>query len=115
MEASNTTRIGPTMRAITTVVEAMPGITKSDALREVGRPVSGLGCWRPIERVLAAGLVISVPGPHGHSLFRNERARRLHGLRQELLHGTPSPREVEQIRAEIDVLCAEQAATWAEA
>lgn len=44
------------MRELADVVSACPGINKSQALRAMGRPVSGLGCWYPLQR--AIGVVI---------------------------------------------------------
>jgi hypothetical protein len=77
-----------------------------------------MGCWYPIQRALAAGVVIEdrsnpwVPR-NRHALFANERDQVIFNPRHELLHGQPSLERAEQIMAEVDRLRAEQAATWA--
>ena len=84
-------------------VDAMPGCNKTTALLSTGRPARGMGCWYPLQRTIAAGLVIvdtANPWAKGneHLLFRNERARQLFNLRSELLSGNPGPERSAQIR-----------------
>ena len=106
-------RIGPRMRVLADIVSAVPGITKSDALRAAGLPVRGMGSGRELNRAITAGLVVV---EHERvnlcRLFATERdRRRWHLVRDLLTPGTPAGR-VAEIRAEITVLDAERAATW---
>ena len=106
-------RIGHRMRELQAIVSAVPGISKSDALRAAGLPVHGLGSGRELNRAIAAGLIIV---EHEHArrcrLFASERdRRRWHLAREALTQGTPAGR-VAEIRAEIAALDAERAATW---
>ncbi len=94
------------------IVSAVPGISKSDALRAAGLPVHGLGSGRELNRAIAAGLVIV---EHEHArrcrLFASERdRRRWHLAREALAQGTPAGR-VAEIRAEITAFDAARAAT----
>ena len=94
-------RIGHRMRELQAIVSAVPGISKSDALRVAGLPVHGLGSGRELNRAIAAGLVIV---EHEHArrcrLFASDRdRRRWHLAREALTQGTPA-RRVAKIRAE---------------
>lgn len=106
-------RIGYRMRELADIVSAMPGFSKSDALRAAGLPTRGLGSGRELNRAIAAGLVVV---EHERAnlcrLFASERARRRwHLAREALTPGTPAGR-VAEIRAEIASLDVERAATW---
>jgi hypothetical protein len=108
-----TPRIGYRMRELADIVSAMPGCSKSDALRAAGLPVRGMGSGRELNRAISAGLVLV---EHEHAkrcrLFATERdRRRWHLVRELLLPGIPAGR-VAEIRAEITALDAERAATW---
>lgn len=106
-------RIGPTMAAIRDYVSCVPGCTKAAALRGSDRPVRGLGAYRPMNRAIAAGLVIAEQtrrcGPY--RLFASARDRELYHLRSELM-ASPSPERAGQLVAQIEKLRAEQMATW---
>ena len=106
-------RIGHRMRELADVVSAMPGCTKSDALRAAGLPTHGMGSGRELNRAIYAGL-ITVEHEHASRcrLFASERDRkRWHLVREFLRPGTGAER-VAEIRAEITTLDAERAATW---
>jgi hypothetical protein len=115
--AANKPRVGYRMRELQAIVSYTPGISKAAALRAAGLPDRGLGYWRPIERTVAAGLVIAdrdcpwVRKP-AHALFASERDRTWFYLRQELLHGNPTPERATQILAEIEDLQAVRVASW---
>lgn len=47
-------RIGHRMRELQAIVSAMPGCTKSDALRAAGLPTHGLGSGRELRRTIDA-------------------------------------------------------------
>ena len=101
------------MRELRDIVSAMPGCSKSDALRAAGLPTHGMGSGRELNRAVAAGLVIV---EHERAnlcrLFSTERDRERWHLRRELLQpGTPAGR-VAEIRAEMNALETERAATW---
>jgi hypothetical protein len=113
-ETPSKPRIGPTMRALADVVSAMPGGSKSQALLAVGLGPHGIGCWRPIQRIVAAGLVIvEKPRPNLHRLFATETDRQLWHLRDEVLHGDPSPERAQEIAATIERIRDAQAAAYA--
>jgi hypothetical protein len=102
------------MRELRDIVSAMPGCSKAAALRTADMPDRGRGYLRPIDRAIAAGLIIAVPDRRGKpfKLFASERDQRIYELREELLHGGPDSTRAEQLVAEIEALRAEQAATW---
>jgi hypothetical protein len=106
-------RIGPRMRELADIVSAMPGITKSDALRAAGLPVRGMGSGRQLTRAICAGLILV---EHERAnlcrLFASERDRKRWHLARDLLTPGTSAGRVAEIRAEITVLDAERAATW---
>lgn len=108
-------RVGPRMRELADIVSAMPGCSKSDALRAAGLPTHGLGSGRELDRAIVAGLIIvEYERVNLCRLFAGERDRRLWYLRHELLRpGTPAER-VAEIRAEMNVLEAGRVATWAD-
>jgi hypothetical protein len=106
-------RVGPTMRAIADYVSAVPGCSKAQALRGVGLPDRGRGAYRPVERTIAAGLVIEEAG-HPCHLFASELDQRLWHPRRELLRGEPSPQRSAEILAEAEQIRAAQAAKYAE-
>jgi len=98
-------RIGHRMRELHNIAAAIPGISKSMALRAVGLPVHGMGSGREMNRAIAAGLIL-VEHPQSNlcALFASERDRQWWRLRNELLTpGTPAWR-IEEIRAELDAL-----------
>jgi hypothetical protein len=101
------------MAELQAIVSALPGISKSGALRAAGLPLSGMGRWAPLDRAAAAGLVVVERERSNRSrLFANERDRQRWHLRAELLRpGCPAER-VAEIRAEISALDAERAASW---
>ena len=106
-------RIGYRMRELADIVCAMPGISKSGALRAAGLPVRGMGAGRELNRAIDVGLVVV---EHERAnlcrLFATERdRRRWHLVRDLLTPGIPAGR-VAEIRAEITALDAERAATW---
>lgn len=107
-------RIGPKMKAIADYVSAVPGQSISTVLRAAGiSPRDRSSARAPIYRAEAAGLIIiERVRPNLARVFQNERARKIWYLRRELLApGTPADR-VEALRAEIESLVTEQAATW---
>jgi hypothetical protein len=101
------------MRELHAIVSAVPGISKSDALRAAGLPTHGLGSGRELNRAIAAGLiVVEHERPNLCRLFAGERdRRRWHLVREIMTPGIPAER-VAAIRAEIAALDAERAATW---
>lgn len=105
------------MRAIADIVSAMPGVSKAAALRAAALPDRGLGYWRPIDRTLAAGLIIVdrecpwVRRP-AHALFASERDRKLFYLRAELLHGSPTGERATEIAAEVEALRQQAVSSW---
>jgi hypothetical protein len=106
-------RIGYRMRELADIVSAMPGCSKSDALRAAGLPTRGMGSGRELNRAVFAGLILV---EHEHAkrcrLFASERDRqRWHLVREALPTGTGADR-VAEIRAEITALDAERTATW---
>lgn len=106
-------RIGYRMRELADIVSAMPGISKSDALRAAGLPTHGLGSGRELNRAIDAGLIIV---EHEHArrthLFASEHdRRRWHLTREAMTAGIPAGR-VAEIRAEIATLDAGRAETW---
>lgn len=106
-------RIGHRMRELQAIVSAMPGCSKSDALRAAGLPTHGLGSGRELNRAIAAELII-VEYEHARRcrLFATERDRRRWHLAREIMTpGIPAER-VAEIRAEITKLDAERTATW---
>lgn len=108
-----THRIGYRMRELQAIVSAMPGISKSDALRAAGLPTHGMGSGRELNRAIVAGLILV---EHEHArrthLFASERDRRhWYLMREAVTPGTPASR-VAEIRAEIASLDAERAASW---
>lgn len=107
------TRIGPRMAEVAAIVSALPGISQRDALRRAGLPLSGPGRNAPIDRAVRAGLVIVVPERRNlYRCFSSEAARRAWHLRAELLTpGTPADR-IGEIRAELDAIDRQRAATW---
>jgi hypothetical protein len=108
-------KIGYRMAAIADYVSAVPGCSKAQALRGVGLPDRGLVYLRPIDRTLAAGLVICEHvGPTRCRLFATEVDQRLWHLRRELL-GTPTAERSAEILAEVDKIRAAQARAYAEA
>jgi len=111
-----TPRIGYRMRQLHDVASALPGISKRGALAAAGLPLSGPGRDAPVQRAIAAGLlVVERERVNRYRLFANERDRAVWHLRAELLRpGTPAER-VAEIRAAILALDAERAATWSEA
>jgi hypothetical protein len=101
------------MRELADIVSAMPGISKSDALRAAGLPVRGLGSGREMNRAITAGLIlVERERTNLCRLFASERdSRRWHLVRDLMTPGMPADR-VTAIRAEISALDAERAATW---
>jgi hypothetical protein len=109
-----TPRIGPTMRAIADYVSAMPGCTKAAALRGADRPARGMGAYRPVNRAIAARLIIVEQsrrcGPC--RLFANERDQKIWQLRQELMNLGSDAERASQIVDEIEALRRAKAASW---
>jgi phosphoserine phosphatase len=107
-------RVGYRMRELADMVSASPGITKSDALRAADLPTRGMGSGRELNRAIAAGLILV---EHAHArrthLFATERDRRRWQLAREAMTPGTSAERVAEIRAEINRLDAERAATWA--
>ncbi len=108
-----TKRIGPRMAELAAIVSAVPGISKRDALRRAGLPLSGPGRDAPVHRAVAAGLIlVERERSNRYRLFATEGDRQRWHLRAELLRpGTPAGR-VTEIAAEIATLDAKRAATW---
>jgi hypothetical protein len=71
-------RIGYRMRELADIVSAMPGCSKSDALRAAGLPTCGIGSGRELNRAVSAGLILV---EHEHAkrcrLFASERPQAL--------------------------------------
>ena len=106
-------RIGPRMAEIRDYVSAVPGCSKSDALRAAGLCPRDMGSHKPLNRAIIAGLVIV---EHEWSnrchLFATPRDSAMWHLRRELLTpGTPADR-IAEIRIELARLDAERANTW---
>jgi len=98
------------MRQLVDVVSAMPGCSKSEALRAAGLKTRGPGSGRELNRAIAAGLIIV---EHERAnltrLFAGERDRKRWRLAREALKaGTPAGRVVE-LWADIAAL---DAASW---
>jgi hypothetical protein len=106
-------RIGHRMRELADIVSAIPGCSKSDALRAAGLPTHGMGSGRELNRAISAGLIIV---EHEHAkrcrLFASERDRMRWHLVREIMTPGIRARHVAEIRAEISALDAERAATW---
>jgi len=111
--ATTTRRIGPRMAELAAIVSAVPGCSKRDALRRAGLPVSGVNRDAPVHRAVAAGLIlVERDRVNLYRCFANERDRQRWHLRRELLQpGCPAGR-IAEIRAELDALEAERAASW---
>jgi hypothetical protein len=109
-------RIGCRMRELADIVSALPGCSKSEALRAAGLPTHGLGSGRELNRAIAAGLVlVEYERVNLCRLFAGERDRqRFHLRRESLRPGTPAVR-VAEIWAEVALSEAEGAATWTDA
>lgn len=108
-------RIGCRMRERGDIVSAMPGCSKSDALRAAGLPVYGLGSGRELNRAIAADLiVVEYERSNLCRLFVSERDRRRFYLRRELLQPGCTAERVAEIREQLALLDAESAATWSE-
>lgn len=107
-----TPRIGPRMRELQAVTSVCPGISKAAALRAADLPDRGMGSHRPIDRAIAAGLLV-VEYEHANRcrLFANERDRAMFHLRGELL-ATSSSARADEIMGVLGVLRAAQAQTW---
>jgi hypothetical protein len=109
-------RVGPRMRELRDIVSAMPGCSKSDALRVAGLPTHGMGSGRELNRAIAAGLVLV---EHERAnlcrLFATDCDRRWWHLRQEALRPGTSPERIAEIRAELDDIERQRAASWTEA
>ncbi len=96
------------------LVSAMPGVSKAGALRGVGLPDRGIGYLRPLDRAIAAGLIIVEHAtPTLCRLFASERDRQVWHLRDELLHSSPTADRASVIDAEIEALRAEAAKDFA--
>jgi hypothetical protein len=110
-------RIGPRMRELQAITSACPGITKAAALRAADLPDRGMGAYRPVNRAIAAGLVIAEQsrrcGPY--MLFSSESDRELFHLRERLLHGQLSPAEADELVGQIENLRQQQMMEFAEA
>jgi hypothetical protein len=80
------------MRELADIVSAMPGCSKSGALRAAGLPVRGMGSGRELNRAISAGLILV---EHERAnlcrLFASERDRkRWHLAREIMTPGTPA-------------------------
>jgi hypothetical protein len=107
--------IGPRMSQLRDIVSAMPGVSKSDALRMAGIPVHGWNAARPINLLISRGLILcDYEKVNRCQLFATERDRERFFLRRELLTPGCSAERVQEIREQLDVLDAESAATWTE-
>jgi hypothetical protein len=104
-------RIGPRMRELADIVSAMPGCSKSAALRAADLPTFGLGSGRSLNRAIAAGLIIVERG-NPYLLFATERDRQRFYLRRELLQPACPAGRVAEIVAEIALLDLVRAATF---
>jgi hypothetical protein len=107
-----TPRAGVRMLQLRDIVSAMPGISKSDALRAADLPTHGLGSGRSLNRAIGHGLIIVEYERNFTHLFATERDRVRWHLRRELLQpGIPAER-VAEISAEIRDIDGERSATW---
>jgi hypothetical protein len=79
------------MHELRDIVSAMPTCSKAAALRAADPLDRRRGYLRPINRTIAAGLIIALPDRRGKpfKLFTSEHDRQLFELREELLHGSP--------------------------
>ena len=104
------------MRELADYVSAQPGSNCAEALRGVGLPDRGRGYMRPLDRAIAAGLILAEPHRPGRvtRLFANERDRQLWMLRRELF-SAPSPQRALQLVAEVEQILAGQALAYADA
>ena len=106
-------RIGRRMRELADIVSAMPGCTKSDALRAAGLPTQGMGAGRELTRAIQAGLIlVEHERPNLCRLFVTERDRQRWHLVRELLRPGMTAEQVAEIRAKITALDAARAAIW---
>jgi hypothetical protein len=117
MDQTTKPRIGFRMRELADVVSALPGCSRRGALRAAGLPECGMGHGKPLDRAINAGLIFQDTGNpwargNAYALFTNQRDRLIFNLKNELLHGSPSPERAEHIRAEVERLRQEQAASW---
>jgi len=113
MMATTKPRIGYRMRELADIVSAMPGISKRGALVAAGLPLSDMGRWAPLDRTVAAGLVVvERERVNRYRCFSDERARRAWHLRQEALRRDTSPERIAEIRAELDDIERQRAASW---
>jgi hypothetical protein len=116
MTTSTKPRVGRRMAEIAAITSARPGISKRGVLVAAGLPVSGPGRDAPVHRAVAAGLIIvERERVNLYRLFANERDRQRFHLRAELLTPGTSADRIAELRAEMDRLEAERAATWIEA
>jgi hypothetical protein len=100
------------MRELADIVSAMPGCTKSDALRRAGLPTRGLGAGRSLSRAIDAGLIlVEHERVNLCHLYASERDRQLWHLRRELLASPSADRAVEIVHR-INAVRRERAATW---
>lgn len=110
---AGTLRVGLRMRELQAIVSTMPGCSKNDALRAAGLPLRGPGVGRPLNRAIAAGMIVV---EHERAnlcrLFASERDRRRWHLVREALAPGVTAENVAAIRAEVAALDAERAATW---
>lgn len=105
--------IGPRMQEIADYVSAVPGCTKSDALRAAGLDPRDMGSHKPLNRAIIAGLVVvEHVWSNRCALFHTERDRQRWHLRAELLAPGTTAERIEEIRADIERLDAERANTW---
>ena len=106
-------RIGPRMSELADIVSAMPGCSKSDALRAAGLPTHGLGSGHSLNRAIYAGLIlVEYENARRTHLFATEMDRQRWHLRQELLQPGTSAERVADIRDAIDALDGQRALTW---
>jgi hypothetical protein len=106
-------RIGPRMRELADIVSAMPGCSKSAALRAADLPTFGLGSGRSLNRAIAARLIIvEYERSNLCRCFATDGDRKQWHLRRELLLRGTHARRVAEIRAEVSALGAERASTW---
>lgn len=106
-------RIGPRMQEIADFVSAVPGCTKSDAIRAAGLNPHNMGSHKPLNRAILAGLVVvENVWSNRCALFHTERDRQRFHLRAELLAPGTAAERIEEIRADIERLDAERANTW---
>jgi hypothetical protein len=110
-----TVRIGRKMRQLADIVSAVPGCGIETAVAGADGYLSASGIYKPLERAIAAGLVVADWADREHvRLFTTGIARRIWYLSAELQQPDTSTERIRGIHHELAELHAALAATWAD-